>query len=960
MVATNEEVSRLKRINEKLESEKQETDLLLVELDAAKQENAYLKNKLKCASEIEAVLRERLEKNEVKLKSFKNTSELIGQYHEKNKPYANIAIGLDYEGLNNKKKSVSDKGKSNETQNVPIILKKVESPLFKACESSISVETLKANQETKEPVKEIKAEEVKKKKKNRNGKIGINKSNNFAYVADSPRKRCENYGSMNHLTRLCKKIGNNPPEGVCKYNEAKANDPYSFCDKFDCIPCNIKVMKSCHKLRIDLIESKVGSISERENAQQAKERRSYGSLIVDGDKALLSQFEEMAGPLVTFGDNNKGFTMGYGKIISGNVVIEDVALVAGLEVNLLSVSQFADRGFQVIFNKEECAFISKKTGEIALKGVRKGSLFVADLDSTNKDGVCCFYTKASEEQSKLWHKKLSHLNFKAINTLVKKELVRDMPSLEFAQLEVCEACQKGKMKRSSHKSKSVNSISAPLKGIVQEFSAARTPQQNGVVERKNRTLVEAVRTLLQDAQLPTSFWEETVNTACYTQNRYLINKAHGKSPYSIIPNRKPTVKHLHVFESKCYILKDNFEYMGKFDSKVFEAIFLGYSLERTAYKVYVIDQKKIMESTDVTFDDEKCPGLECLDVNDAEALAFENLTIDSNSDEEDEVVAQQMTNEETSEQNHGNESSLQTPEFNGTNSGGEGENGNDSHGNTEENDEGTSQQTYTRKWDRSHTVEATIGDPSAGEELNQFERNKVWKLVPAPKNGSIIGTKWVYRNKMDENGIVTRNKARLVAKGYSQEEGIDYDETFAPVARLEAIRIFLAFAAHLNFKVYQMDVKSAFLNGELEEEIYVQQPPGFEDPEFPNFVYKLLKALYGLKHAPRAWYDTLSEFLLKHGFTRGTIDKTLFYKKHGEDMILVQIYVDDIIFGSTNEKFCQRFSRLMQSEYEMNMMGELSYFLGLQVSQRSDAKLDEDKKGKSVDISSYRGMIGSK
>ena len=297
MVAANEEVSRLKKINEKLESEKQETELLLVELDTAKQENAYLKNKLKCASEIEAVLRERLEKNEVKLKSFKNASDLIAQYHEKNKPCANIAIGLDYEGLNNKKKSVSDKGKSTETEDVPIILKKVESPLFKACEvnfseeeliikqeiadedkekkndettqSSISVETPKANQETKEPVKEIKAKQVKKKKKNRNGKIGINKSNNFAYVADAPRKRCENCGSMNHLTHLCKKIVSNPPEGVCKYNEAKANDPYSFCDKFDCIPCNMKVMKSCHKLRIDLIESKVGSISERENAQQS-------------------------------------------------------------------------------------------------------------------------------------------------------------------------------------------------------------------------------------------------------------------------------------------------------------------------------------------------------------------------------------------------------------------------------------------------------------------------------------------------------------------------------------------------------------------------------------------------------------------------------------------------------------------------------------------------------------------
>ena len=154
------------------------------------------------------------------------------------------------------------------------------------------------------------------------------------------------------------------------------------------------------------------------------------------------------------------------------------------------------------------------------------------------------------------------------------------------------------------------------------------------------------------------------------------------------------------------------------------------------------------------------------------------------------------------------------------------------------------------------------------EELNQFERQKVWKLVPRPKNKSIIGTKWVFRNKLDGDGIFTRNKARLVTKGYSQEEGIDYDETYAPLERFEAIKMFLAFPAHSNFKVYQMDVTSAFLNGELEEEVYVEQPPGFEDSEFSNFVYFLFKALYGLKQAPRTWYDTLYEFLLENGFTR--------------------------------------------------------------------------------------------
>ncbi|KAL8109334.1 hypothetical protein AgCh_025431 [Apium graveolens] len=251
--------------------------------------------------------------------------------------------------------------------------------------------------------------------------------------------------------------------------------------------------------------------------------------------------------------------------------------------------------------------------------------------------------------------------------------------------------------------------------------------------------------------------------------------------------------------------------MGKFDSKVFEVIFLGYSLERTAYKVYVLEQKKIIESTYVTFDDDNCPGLKCLDDNEAEALKFENLNINSDSEDEAEVYTSNRMDEESTKQvNHESGCSSQPPEFDSTNSGGERGESSASHANV-----------VPKK-----TEEALL-DPdwlSAMQEvLNQFERNKVSKLVPVPKNRSVIGTKWVFGNKMDENGTVTRKKIR------------------------------------------------------------------------------------------------------------GTIDKTLFYKKNGGDMILVQIYVDDIIFGSTNERLCQRFSKLMQSEYIMSMMGELSYFLGFQM-----------------------------
>ncbi|GKD49798.1 retrovirus-related pol polyprotein from transposon TNT 1-94 [Tanacetum coccineum] len=166
-----------------------------------------------------------------------------------------------------------------------------------------------------------------------------------------------------------------------------------------------------------------------------------------------------------------------------------------------------------------------------------------------------------------------------------------------------------------------------------------------------------------------------------------------------------------------------------------------------------------------------------------------------------------------------------------------------------------------------------------------------------------------------------------------KEEGIDFEESFAPVARLEAVRIFIAYAAHKSFPIYQMDVKTAFLNGPLKEEVYVAQPEGFVDPDHPEKVYLLRKALYGLKQAPRAWYDELSNFLMSKGFTKGTIDPTLFKIKYGEDILLVQIYVDDIIFGSTNPKYSKRFEKLMHSRFEMSLMGEMKFFLGLQIHQ---------------------------
>ncbi|GJY17140.1 putative ribonuclease H-like domain-containing protein, partial [Tanacetum coccineum] len=248
------------------------------------------------------------------------------------------------------------------------------------------------------------------------------------------------------------------------------------------------------------------------------------------------------------------------------------------------------------------------------------------------------------------------------------------------------------------------------------------------------------------------------------------------------------------------------------------------------------------------------------------------------------------------------------------------------------------------------------------EELLQFKLQKVWVLVDLPKGKRAIGTKWVYMNKKDKRGVVVINKARLVALGYRQEEGIDYDEVFAHVARIEAIKIFLAFTSYMGFIVYQMDVKSAFLYGTIDEEVYVSQPTGFVDHKHPKKVYKVVKALYGLHQAPRAWYAALSTFLEQSRYRRGAIDKTLFIKKDKKDIMLVQVYVDDIIFGYTRKSWCDEFEALMKNRFQMSFIGELTFFLGLQHAStpvETHKPLVKDEEAANVDVHLYRSMIGS-
>ncbi|GJW49221.1 retrovirus-related pol polyprotein from transposon TNT 1-94 [Tanacetum coccineum] len=283
-----------------------------------------------------------------------------------------------------------------------------------------------------------------------------------------------------------------------------------------------------------------------------------------------------------------------------------------------------------------------------------------------------------------------------------------------------------------------------------------------------------------------------------------------------------------------------------------------------------------------------------------------------------------------------------------------------------------------------------ITEHAMQEDIHEFQRLEVWELVPYPNKVLLIKLKWIYKVKKDEFGEVLKNKARLVAQGFKQEKGIDFEESFALIARIESICIFVAYVAHKNMVIYQIDVKTDFLNGMLKEEVCVSQLEGFVDQNNPSHVYKLKKALYSLKQAPRAWYN-MSSFLISQHFSKGAVDPTLFTRKAGHDLLLVQIYVDDIIFASINTALCDEFANIMASKFKMSMIGKMPFFLGLQISQSprgifinqsiytleiikkygmlsmdsvdtpmvDKIKLDEDLQGKLVDLTLYRGMISS-
>nr|GEU30181.1 integrase, catalytic region, zinc finger, CCHC-type, peptidase aspartic, catalytic [Tanacetum cinerariifolium] len=466
-----------------------------------------------------------------------------------------------------------------------------------------------------------------------------------------------------------------------------------------------------------------------------------------GDRSRLRNFMKKFIRKVRFENDHFGAIMGFGDYVIGDNVISRVYYVEGLRHNLFCVGQFCNSDLKVAFKKHSC-YVRDTNGIELIKGSRGYNLYTISV----KD-IICLLSKASKNKSWLWHCRLTHLNFDTINDLTRKDLVKGLPRLKFEKDHLRSACQLGKSKKHTHKPKAKNTIMkvlhtlhmdlyGPMRvGIFHQKSILRTPQQNGVVERRNRTLVEAAWMMLIFLKASMFLWAEAVATTCYTKNRSLIHILHNKTPYEMVHDKKHDLTFLRVFGAICYPSNDS-EHLGKLQPTADIGIFVGYAPSQKAALVPVISA-----------------GTPC------------STTID----------------QDAPSPSHSPSSPALQPLI--------------SH--------------------QGVAPGSTIIEDNPFAHANNDPFVNVFAPDPSSEASSFgdITLKWIYKVKLDEYDDVLKNKARLVAKGYRQEEGIDFEETFA-VSRIEALRIFIANTASMNMTIYQMDVKTTLLNGELKEEVY--------------------------------------------------------------------------------------------------------------------------------------------
>jgi transposase InsO family protein len=534
-------------------------------------------------------------------------------------------------------------------------------------------------------------------------------------------------------------------------------------------------------------------------------------------------------------------------------------------------------------------------------------------------------------------------------------------------------------------------------GISHEVTAPYTPQHNGLAERRNRTLLNMARSMIKQKCLPHKFWGEAVTTAAYILNKCPTKKL-KLVPEEAWYGRKPSVKHLKVFGSLCYKHVPDAR-RTKLEDKSEIMILIGYH-PTGAYKLYDPVTNKVHISRDVI-------------VNENEQWKWDNETTysseksyifpESSDESENEVAGDDLVNEnedvvpDSDEENEGVVSPpviRQLPQR-------------VRNASSRLNDHVvTSDNAVNDEGDLIHFALLADAEPinlnealknkvwkkAMEEELRSIEKNQTWKLVALPDKKKKIDVKWVFKVKLNPDGTISKHKARLVARGFLQKHGIDYNEVFAPVARIETVRLVVALACKNKWLLYHLDVKSAFLNGPLEEEVFVSQPPGFEIKGKENMVYKLYKALYGLKQAPRAWNKRIDDFLIQIGFKKCAVEFGVYVQnsKDGE-IIIICLYVDDLLITGSKTAEIDKVKDKLKREFEMSDLGELSFFLGMEFVKRkggivmhqqkyigeilgkfemtdckpisnpsdTNVKLDECADEEGVDPTLFRQMIGS-
>nr|GEX04915.1 hypothetical protein [Tanacetum cinerariifolium] len=642
--------------------------------------------------------------------------------------------------------------------------------------------------------------------------------------------------------------------------------------------------------------------------------------------SYLTDYEKLDGGYVAFGGNPKGGKItGKYTIKTGNLDFKNVYFVGELKFNLFSVSQIVPR---------------------------KNNMYSVDLKNiVPKGGLTCLFAKATSDESKLWHRRLGHFKYKTMNKLVKGNLDETSGILK------------------SFITRIENLVDHKME-LLKQYSVTRAPQQNRVAKRRNMTLIKAARTMIADSKtLTLSFMRPFGCPVTILNTKDHLGKFYGKADEGFFVEYSLNSKAFRVFNSRTRIVEENFHIrfsentpnvVGSKPNWLFDVNALTRTMN---YEPIVTDDGfKPLSDDGNKVDENLCKENECNDqekednvnstnnvntisltVNAAGTIEDNKLLFDpnmptledfsifnfSNDDDDDDIVANmdnmyitiQVSPILTTRFHKDQPLDQVIRDLHSTTQTGRVLKNLEEHGFVSTIHQRKNHKSlqnclfaFFLSQEEPKKVIHALKDPSwikaMQEELLQFKLQEVWTLVDLPNVKRAIVTKWVFGNKEDERGIMIRYKERLITQGHTQEEGFDYDEVFTPVAKIKAIRLFLAYASFKDFVVYHMEVKSAFLYGKIKEEVYVCQPLGFKDPDFPDRVYKVEKAVYGLHQAPRAW--------------------------HKGDILLVQVYVDDIIFGSTRKELCNAFERLMHEKFPMSFMGELTFFLGLQVKQKND------------------------